>query len=142
MHIYHYSVLPVAAALAMAPLTARAGEDLPYDRHTRMTMQGTIREVKRIHTGRAAGVVLVLETELEKIQVHLGPIAFVDAQPMKLHVNDQVSIFGSWISLGVPGREDPYLVAGTVTRGGQVMHLRDPSGRPLWRRPPAHPPAS
>lgn len=124
----------LAVALALAPLAA-AAEDMPYDHHTRMGMTGTVREVKRIPSGRAAGVVLVVETDLEKIQVHLGPATFVDAQPMKLRVNDKIEFTGSWVSIGVPGREEPYMVAEKVVRSGEVMLLREESGRPLWRKP-------
>lgn len=125
---------PLAAALALAPLAA-AGEDMPYDHHTRMTMMGRVQEVKRITSGRTAGVMLVVQTDLEKIEVHLGPATFVDAQPMKLQVNDKIELTGSWVSLGVPGHEEPYMVAEKVTRSGQEMRLREESGRPLWRKP-------
>lgn len=130
----------LAVALALAPLAA-AAEDMPYDHHTRFTMKGTVREVKRTVLGRTAGVMLVLETDLEKIEVHLGPATFVDAQPLKLKAGDAIEVSGSWISLGVPGREEPYLVADTVTRNGEVMRLRDESGRPLWRKPAPQPSA-
>ncbi|HVE86764.1 MAG TPA: hypothetical protein VND93_28095 [Myxococcales bacterium] len=141
MRMHHRFIWSLTAALALAPFAARADEDLPYDHHTRMTMKGTIREVKRIPKGRTAGVMLVVETDLEKIEVHLGPATFVDAQPMKLQVNDAIEITGSWVTLGVPGREAPYLVAEKITRGGQVMRLREESGRPLWRVPPRPPSA-
>jgi hypothetical protein len=128
----------LAVALALVPLAA-AAEDMPYDHHTRMTMKGTVREVKRVESGRSAGVVLVVETDLEKIDLHLGPITFVDAQPMKLQAGDEIELTGSWVSIGVPGREEPYMVAEKVIRQGQVMRLRDESGRPLWRRPAPRP---
>jgi len=134
MRTSHRFTWPAALALTLLPLAA-AGEDMPYDHHTRITMKGTITEVRRIPSGRTAGVMLVVDTELEKIEVHLGPVAFVDAQPMKLKQGDRIEITGSWISLGVPGREQPYLVAEKVTRSGQVMRLREESGRPLWRKP-------
>jgi hypothetical protein len=102
-------------------------------------MKGTVREVKHVSSGRTAGVTLVVETDLEKIEVHLGPATFVDAQPMKLRAGDVIELTGSWISLGVPGREEPYLVAEKVVRDGQVMQLREESGRPLWRKPAPKP---
>ena len=132
-------IWPLTAALALAPLAAAAEEDMPYDHHTSMTMKGTVREVKRITSGRTAGVMLVVETDLEKMEVHLGPATFVDAQPMKLRAGDAIEFTGSWISIGVPGREEPYLVAEKVIRGGQVMRLREESGRPLWRKPAQKP---
>jgi hypothetical protein len=138
MHTFR-SLWPAAAALALLPLSAAAEDDLPYDHHTRMTVTGTVQEVKRIPSGRAAGVVLVMQTELEKVEVHLGPATFVDAQPMKLQWGDKVEVTGSWISIGVPGREVPYLVAEKVSRSGQVMRLREERGRPLWRKPAPRP---
>ena len=139
MHTRPSWIWSLAVALALAPLAAAAQQDMPYDHHTRMTMKGTVREVKRIPSGRTAGVMLVVETELEKIEVHLGPATFVDAQPMKLRSGDIIQITGSWITLGVPGREEPYLVAEKVFRGDEVMLLRDESGRPLWRKPATKP---
>jgi len=139
MHTRPSWIWSLAAALALAPLAAAAEEDMPYDHHTRITMKGTVREVKRIPGGRTAGVMLVVETDLEKIEVHLGPATFVDAQPLKLRSGDAIEITGSWISLGVPGREEPYLVAEKVVRGGQELRLREESGRPLWRKPAPRP---
>lgn len=124
----------LAVALAAAPLAA-AADDMPYDHHTRMTQKAKIAEVQRIDHGRNAGVQLVVDTDLERITVHLGPATFVDAQPMKLQAGDEIEITGSWISLGVPGREEPYMVAEKISRAGQVMRLRDEAGHPLWRRP-------
>lgn len=132
-------IWPAAVALALLPLAAAAEDDLPYDHHTRTTMKGEIREVKRIASGRTAGVMLVVQTELEKIEVHLGPATFVDAQPFKLQSGDKIELTGSWISISMPGGEQPYLVAEKVTRSGQVMRLREEHGRPLWRRPEPRP---
>jgi len=135
MRTSHRFTWPAAVALSLLPLAAAAAEDLPYDHHTRVTMKGTVREVKRIPSGRTAGVMLVVETELEKIEVHLGPTSFVDAQPVELQQGDRIDVTGSWISIGMPGREEPYLVAEKVIRAGQVLRLREESGRPLWRKP-------
>ena len=70
-----------------------------------------------------------LKTDKGPVLVVLGPARFVDGQSLKLAAGDQVEVKGSRIT-GPKGRTS--VTAAEVTKGGQVMKLRDDQGNPLW----------
>lgn len=57
--------------------------------------------------------------------VMLGP-AFNPNQPVRLSEGETVTVTGATV-------DDDVLVAASIERDGQVVHLRGPSGQPVWR---------
>jgi hypothetical protein len=81
--------------------------------------------------GRPAMVSLVLKTAQGTVKVHLGPADYLDRQAVKLAAGDQVEVRG----MRVKRHRATWFIAGSVTKGGQVLQLRDETtGRPLWHR--------
>jgi hypothetical protein len=96
------------------------------------TLVGEVVDVQRgpMRTGGKGNLVRFnLKTDKETILVFLGPAKFVDNLPVKLAAGDKVQVKGSRIT-GPKGKST--ITAGEVTKGGQVMKLRDDKGTPLW----------
>lgn len=114
--------------------TGPAGAASRYQRMFNPQTVETIRgQVVRVETatpmrGMGRGVHLVVRTDSGTIPVHLGPSWFIDNQETQIEPDDQVEITGSQIT--VNGR--PALIASQIRKDGQVLQLRDPSGRPVW----------
>lgn len=124
----------------------RNGYGRIYDPSTQETLEGRIERVEymRPEDGMSRGVHLVLRTgpagdegkgegkaEVatgETITVHLGPSWYLEKQTVPLKKGDRVTIVGSRVRQG----EGPILIARTVTKGDEVLELRDETGRPYW----------
>ena len=79
--------------------------------------------------GRAAGVHLTLRTSAGALAVHLGPEHYLAQQSLRLATGDTIEVRGSRVATG----GGPALIAARVTRGRQVVTLRDSTGLPAWR---------
>ena len=108
-----------------------------WDPKTVETVQGTVKSIDVIKTkGMAEGIHVTLATATANLPVHLGPAWYIDHQDLKLAVGDKVTIRGSRITY----EGKPALIAAEVTRGQDVMVLRNDQGFPrwaAWRRRPA-----
>jgi hypothetical protein len=82
-------------------------------------------------SGNCQGIGLTLKTGATNIVVHLGPQWFLDKQSVKLSAGDAVVVKGSKISL----QGEDVFVAAEVTKGSEVLKLRDASGAPAWAGP-------
>ncbi len=105
-----------------------------FDPATVETMTGEVVAVQRgpMRAGGRGNIVrFTLKTNQGPVQVFLGPATFVDAQAVKLAAGDQVQVKASKIT-GPQGRTT--YTAAEVTKGGQVLKLRDDQGTPLWPR--------
>ncbi len=91
-------------------------------------------KIKRVFTeslkeGMYPGMVLEVETAKKGLVcVQLGPVWYLERQEMDLNVGDEVRIKGICDQSGDPKR----LVAAEVTKGDNVLILRDAEGRPNW----------
>ncbi len=124
-----------AQAQAAPPAQGRPAYGKPdrmYNPQAAQTITGKVVSVTRRtpkRPGRPAMVSLVLQTDKGTVRVHLGPADYLDQQALKLAAGDQVSIKGIRHTRG----NRTTFIAGEVTKGGQVLKLRDDvTGRPLW----------
>lgn len=99
-----------------------------YNPQNLETVRGVVTEVVQ-GTRRSRAVHLMLKTNKETLVAILGPASFLEQRKMKIAVGDKLEIKGSRIKR--PQR--PVLIAGEVTRGNQVVKLRNGQGTPLWR---------
>jgi hypothetical protein len=126
---------PPPPAPAVAPPVAipkSIGPRRFYNPGTVETLAGEVVDVQRgpVRQGGKGNVVRFnLKTDKETILVFLGPAKFVDNQTVKLAAKDKVEVKGSRIT-GPKGKST--ITAAEVTKGGQVMKLRDDNGTPLW----------
>ena len=81
--------------------------------------------------GKGNFVRFTLQTDKGPLQVFLGPASYVDAQAVKLAAGDNVQVKGSLVT-GPKGKSA--ITAVEVTKGDQVLKLRDDQGKPLWPR--------
>ena len=103
-----------------------------YDPKTVETVKGEIEKVERVAPmkGMSSGIHLVLKTDKGTLSVHLGPEWYVEGQSVKLAPKDQVVVKGSRVAIG----GEAALIASEVTKGDEVLKLRNESGVPVWRR--------
>ena len=96
------------------------------------TLAGTVAAVNTItpkRPGRPAQVTMLLNTGQGAIKVLLGPVDYLNRQALKLAVGDRVEVRG----VRITRPRVTVFMAGSVTRDGQVLPLRDEAtGRPLW----------
>jgi hypothetical protein len=118
-----------------------------YDTTTETTLKGTVEEVKTVSGmmdggGRMApggrmgaqgmammqGTHIMLKTDAETIEVHLGPSAFLKEQKIEIGKGDVLEIVGSRVKIG----DSDALIAREVRKGETSWTLRDANGRPRW----------
>lgn len=116
------------ATAAFGQGTSRGGG--PYNPSTETTMRGTVDSVKEVPSlGRAAaGLHLVLNAASGPIEVEVGPASFVKSKNITFTKGDALTVIGSKVT--VTGQE--VLIARAITKGDQVLTLRDEKGFPLW----------
>jgi hypothetical protein len=78
--------------------------------------------------GMMQGTHLMLKTDKETIEVHLGPSAFLKEKQVEVAKGDSVEVVGSRIKMG----GSDALVARAIRKGATSWTLRDANGRPLW----------
>jgi RecJ-like exonuclease len=79
---------------------------------------------------RGRGVHLTLQTNKETIPVHLGPSWYIGKQTQEIEANDLITVTGSRVT--IDGK--PAVVAAQVTKGNEILKLRDENGIPAWKR--------
>jgi len=108
------------------------GKGMPrYDPATEVTVKGTVEEVTE-HTGPMGwtGTHLVLKTEKETLEVHVGPSAFLAEKGFAFTQGDEVEVTGS--RMKYEGEEA--LLARTVKKGEKNLTLRNAQGIPQWSK--------
>ena len=114
-HVHHHGTLPL------------------YDTSTEETLEGTVEEAFQWDEPGCAdcdsGVHVYLEGR--DVEIHLGPLAYLESAGCKIREGDAVRVVGSRL----PVRGDTILLARELHCGEQHVALRDELGRPLWNRP-------
>ncbi len=133
-------LLTVGPAWGQVPwaVAARAAKRLQYDRGSEVTVTGTVTEVEQLpprRFERLSRVHLELKTDRETVIVQLGPQSWLEQHNFHLAPGDQLKIKGSRITH--PLRT--FIIAAQVQKNGQVLQLRDETGRSLWGRSGAQP---
>ncbi len=100
-----------------------------YDPKTEVTLKGTVDDVmQQPFQGRRNGTHLMLKTESETVEVHLGPTAYVQQKGFTFAKGDQVELIGSRVKLN--GQD--VVIARQITKDKQTLTLRDAQGFPAW----------
>ena len=123
----------VSVALAQATSTGPQASPM-YDVKTETTIKGIVESVETVTgkggRGRQAlgGTHLVVKTDKEALEVHVGPTAYLTEKGITLAKGDTLEILGSRVTIG----DEPVLIAKQIKKGDNTWTLRDASGRPLW----------
>lgn len=122
------STLSVASALAQRGMGQGAAR--MYDPATETTVKGTVEEVKQIpgQRGGASGAHLIVKTDKETLEVHLGPTAFLEKEKFTFAKGDQIEVTGSKVKIGAADA----LLAREVKKGDKTLTLRNAQGIPVW----------
>ena len=113
-----------------------------YNVSTEATVKGTVLEVQQLTAQTAGsnqpmwgncprgwtGTHVVLKTEEGALTVHVGPAAYLAQKNFALAKGDKLTPTGSRVQY----RGSDFLIAKKITKGDQVLTLRDASGFPLW----------
>jgi hypothetical protein len=118
----------VAALVGLFAFSAAAQRN--YNPKTVETLQGKVLSVEKTSppAQRGHGVHLMLQTDKETIEVHLGPAGYLEKQTMQIAANDTITVTGSRVMMD--GK--PAIIAGQIKKGDEVLKLRDENGVPAW----------
>jgi len=131
------AVLTLVAVAAAGPFRGYGGGgwgpggawDRLYDPKTVETVTGTVKSIDVVASrGMSSGVHITLATGTEVIPVHLGPAWYLEHQDVVLAAGDKVTVRGSRIQY----QGKPAIIAAEVTRGADVLSLRNEQGFPRW----------
>ncbi len=124
------TVLALGSASALAQRGMGQGSGRMYNPSTETTVKGTVEEVKQIPSARGAssGAHLILKTDKETVEVHLGPAAFLEKEKFTFAKGDQIEVTGSKVKIGAADA----LLAREVKKGDKTLTLRNAQGIPAW----------
>lgn len=109
----------------------KANRESMYNTQTVSTIQGEVIEIikKPAKNGPHEGMHLMVRSADETIEVHLGPVWFLENQEQQIALHDELTITGSRITY----EEKPALIAASLVKGEETLTLRDTAGLPVWR---------
>jgi hypothetical protein len=124
------AVLTLGAASALAQRGMGQGAGRMYDTATETTVKGTVEEVKQVSgpRGGPGGTHLILKTDKETLEVHLGPTTFLEKEKFTFAKGDQIEVTGSKVKIGAADA----LLAREVKKGDKTLTLRNAQGVPVW----------
>jgi hypothetical protein len=105
-----------------------------YNPKTETTIVGVVQSIDTIAapSGRGrrslGGTHLVVKTDKETLEVHLGPTAYLNERHITIAKGDSLEIVGSRVTI----QGEPVLLARRIKNGPTEWTLRDATGRPLW----------
>jgi hypothetical protein len=94
-------------------------------------VKGTVEAVRQVgRYGGGSGSHIILKTEKENLEVHLGPTAFVTLSGFTFASSDHIEVVGSRVKFG----DADVVLACEVQKDGKTLVLRDANGIPKWSR--------
>lgn len=121
----------VAGIPALAQGPGRQGHAYRYNPATEVHETGIVEDVRQAGGNRGwSGTHLLVRTDKEDLDVHLGPAAFVAQSGFGFAKGDQIEVCGSRVKIGATDA----LLAREVRKGGKTLVLRDANGVPKWSR--------
>lgn len=103
-----------------------------YDTATVATYKGTVEEIRQHNRAGMAGsgTHLIVKSDGQTLDVHLGPTDFLAAQQMTFAKGDLIEVTGSKVKFG----DAEAIIAREVKKGDKTLTLRDAQGVPKWSR--------
>ena len=109
-----------------------------YSRAALETVSGEVIEVyEATSQSYRAGLHLLVKANEETIDVHLGPISYIEGQNFHFEPGDALEIKGDHEVARSRDRftesQMPNMIATEVTKDNDTLTLRDEDGFPMWR---------
>ena len=119
----------VVALPALSQGPARQGRARHYNPATEVRETGTVESVREVSGYRGwPGTHILLKTDKEDLDVHLGPTAFMSQSGFTFAKGDRIEVLGSRVRVGATDA----LLAREVQKDGKTLVLRDANGIPKW----------
>jgi hypothetical protein len=108
-----------------------------YNTATEVTIAGTVDEVQQLNgiAGQTwscprgwTGTHLMLKTDAGTLAVHVGPSAYLASKNFTIAKGDKLTILGSRVQY----QGSDFLIAKEITKGNEVLTLRNSAGFPMW----------
>lgn len=101
-----------------------------YNPQSAYTAAGTIESIESFvpAKGMAPGLHMMVKTATETVDVHLGPVWYLERLDVKLAPGDSIQLSGSRVT--IDGK--PAVIAAEIRKGDRTLTLRDASGIPVW----------
>lgn len=132
-----WNVFLLTILLSVGLLAVAAGQSAGargarnYDPRAEVRVKGVVQEVQQLTRGRCCtGTHLVLKTDTDAFDVHVGPSSYVQQSQFSFANGDEVEVLGSKVTMA--GKET--LLAREITKGEKTLVLRDAQGIPMWPR--------
>ena len=103
-----------------------------YDAKTVETIGGKVLSIEKTTLAKRRGYWVdgMLQTDQGTIPVQLGPLWYIRGQTPRIEANDTITVTGSRVTMD--GR--PAIIAADVTKGNELLKLRDNNGISVWPR--------
>ncbi len=103
-----------------------------FDPNKIETIYGTVEkiDITMPHKMMSHGVYIDLKTDKGVVQVHLGPVWYIERLDFEINSGDQLEVKGS--PAVINGKQS--LIAAEVKKGNDLLILRDIHGVPVWSR--------
>jgi len=133
--------ISVGALLVALPALAQGPGRQDRARHCNLATEvretGTVEDVQQVGGYRDwSGTHILLKTDKEDLDMHLGPTAFVTQSGFTFAKGDRIEVLGSRVRVGargalrVKGMVDRMDLAREVQKDGKTLVLRDANGIP------------
>ena len=124
------AIILVIVFSSVGPRTEKAPP--AYNAAAEVKISGVVAETREFFCPISddQGLHLVLRTDQSVLLVHVAPARFLRSQNFQFHSGDRVEVVGSRVSY----QQQDALLAREVTRGNEVLLVRDHQGRPLWMK--------
>lgn len=101
-----------------------------YNPSTVETVSGAVQSVDKVTPMERmySGIHVMLKTDKETIDVHMGPEWYIERLDTKIEKGDRIEVKGSRVTIA--GK--PAIIAAEIKKGDSTLVLRDNNGIPAW----------
>ena len=72
-----------------------------YDPSAETTIRGTVMDVQQYQRGRMAGLHIILKSDSDTFDVHLGPSAYIAKEGFAFAKGDVIEVLGAKTKIGI-----------------------------------------
>lgn len=103
-----------------------------YNPAAEVTISGVVTETREFFCPISddQALHLVLRSAQSVLLVHVAPTRFLRAQGFQFHAGEALDVVGTRVNF----QQQDAMLAREITRGNEVLIVRDHQGRPLWMK--------